>query len=316
MLVAIGWLVVGTACNPLRAEGDGGGTTTASSASTTITSSTSGAAGSGESVDVGVPVVDVGPSRPLQPPFELPPGCGDGVVVPGKYDCFVPVMIHWPGLYEGPVGEGHDVDGDGREEMVYSPTPARLLSYDPDEGFALGPGQPAPLYSHENFSWRWDWDGDGKKELTHFPTGADGRVVVNATIGKDDPGAWVEVHRWDEPLAVYGKAVPIDVDGDGQLEIVAARALMPRWEHSPVEITLRRRVGDQWVFSGPTFPFGGCGDLAFHAFGDVDGDGDEDLVIADNTFVCDPYPPHYDPSWHVVGVFLVDAAVGELQLAG
>jgi hypothetical protein len=35
------------------------------------------------------------PSRPVPPPFELPEGCGDGVVVPGQYDCFIPTDLEY-----------------------------------------------------------------------------------------------------------------------------------------------------------------------------------------------------------------------------
>jgi len=62
----------------------------------------------------------IDPSRPPLPPFELPAGCGDGVITPGQYDCFFPVPIDWVTDAIGGVIQLHplDLEGDGRDEMV------------------------------------------------------------------------------------------------------------------------------------------------------------------------------------------------------
>jgi len=256
------------------------------------------------------------PSRPVPPAFELPDGCGDGVVVAGQYDCFVPTRLQGPDFSGYPQGDGHDVDGDGREEVVHVASTMRLLGFEDDDGFVLGP-EAAPTGVPSDLEWRWDWDGDGENELTVLDVGPTATIKTATPIGAAQLGPWTLVHDLAEPRgANEGKAVPIDVDGDGQLEVVVSRRLEPEWNTSPHEITVRRRAGDAWEFSGPGFPFGGCGWLYRHAYGDVDGDGDEDLVIEDAGTGCDPHPSDYDPAWDRVGVFLVDHAVGELTLAG
>src|SRR5262249_21857795 len=59
-------------------------------------------------------------SRPPPPPFELPEGCGDGVIVPGQYDCFFPVPLDWVEEDIGGYLALHplDLEGDGRDEMI------------------------------------------------------------------------------------------------------------------------------------------------------------------------------------------------------
>jgi hypothetical protein len=137
------------------------------------------------------------PSRPVPPPFELPEGCGDGVVVPGQYDCFVPIDLEYlndPTADHGgdPLSPGIDLDGDGREVVLWGQGAAgRLLWYDAENGFALGgPAPRADLYYASVYQWRSDWDGDGRPDLAAFPTMTHGVIEFSVSLDERSLGAW------------------------------------------------------------------------------------------------------------------------------
>lgn len=298
-------------------------------ATDTAVATTSSTTGSGTEL---ASTSDTGDDPPVlpPPPFELPEGCGDGVIVPGQYNCFVPISLDWvPEAVGGSVEyHGFDLDGDGRTEIVVDggvPKSVRLLRW---EDGALQLSDPVETIGGTgSFDWvygRWDWTGDGVPDFARLMTstgdaGGSPILVHPNEAGSLGPHFWA--HTWAEydkygPVA-DGFAVPIDEDGDGELEVLVSRKFAHIGQSNPPnELVVRKRVNGEWQTVHEPFPFGACGLLWTFAYGDFNEDGHEDVAIFDSATGCDPYPPTYDPSWYVVGVFLADPVGGQVQLAG
>ena len=194
-----------------------------------------------------------------------------------------------------------DLDGDGVFEILQASASGAVHALD-GAGVPL-PGWPAFTETHphvpDSATWRavpplregllatpavGDLDGDGRPEVVVaglagriYAWHADGRLVDGfprdlSTRQRPLPPA----HAWDP--AILGSPALVDVDGDGDLEIVQG-------------------TGEQqlWVLDGDGTPLSGspldlcdpdtCGEtgariLAPPAVGDVDGDGDPDAIIA------------------------------------
>jgi hypothetical protein len=297
------------------------------------TSSSSGAGADPSTDGAPTPSSDGGTSAPTReplPPFELPEGCGDGVVVPGQFDCFHPVPIDWIAEELAKRGMGSptyqalDLELDGRDELVAARRwDVSVIRWEDGELHLGTPVNRAMGIS--GVQTRWDWTGDGLPDLTLLTSNGiagSGRVSLHPNVGSGELGTEVVAHEQLVSVAegaygVTGMAAPIDVDGDGFPEVLVAQIVDGIEYSNPLEeLTLYRRVGDQWQQVGESFPFYPCGWLSAFAYGDFDGDGDEDIAVLDPGTACDPFPPEYDPEWYRVWVLLSDAEAGVLTLGG
>lgn len=270
------------------------------------------------------------PDRVPPEPFVLPAGCGDGVIVPGQYDCFVPYPLDevedelaeldgWFTLH--PL----DLEDDGRDEIVaVLPGEAvALLRWD-GEGIQIEP----PINGGDRFRFgqvqtRWDWNGDGMRDLTVAVEDFRGTVIAHPNLGEVGLGALVVEHQLpfkDWKNGIYGNtgfAVPVDVDGDALPEVLASMKVDGLETGNPAEdLMLFRRQRSSWEPVGEAIRWGPCGYINAIAYGDFDEDGDEDVALLDSGQACPPYPPTYDPEWYLVWVLLSNSETGTLELGG
>ncbi|MCX4244537.1 FG-GAP repeat domain-containing protein [Paraliomyxa miuraensis] len=252
---------------------------------------------------------DDGPTQPLPP--QIPPlgeGCGDGIPTTGEF-CYVRVEIgELPGLTFGRLSFAIDLGGDGLGSFGIGTSPEEgfgdfitLAHLEHDGSFRLDPALP---------TWEWfghftdrDFDGDGRNDVIGIGAspGWYSLFMVHRNLG-ETVGELVSEEVLEDGAS--GHAFPIDVDGDGVLEVVAGVEFEG--------IHLRRRVGGQWTQIGSTLPLPACNWLSGNAHADFNEDGFEDFVTTGGTQACDPFPQTYDPSWYRVAVFFSDPVAGQI----
>jgi Ca2+-binding RTX toxin-like protein len=186
-----------------------------------------------------------------------------------------------------------DLDGDGDLDLAVGSSDG-TLSYFENTGTTQAPayvaqtgaanplgGVDVGLLSAPSFA---DLDGDGDLDLV--VGAADGTLSYYENIGSDAAPAYLERIGVANPLDgvnVGAQSAPsfTDVDGDGDLDLVvgAADGTLRYYENTGTGATpvyVER--------SGAANPFAGvdAGVLSKPAFADLDGDGDEELVVAES----------------------------------
>ena len=168
-----------------------------------------------------------------------------------------------------------DFDGDGDLDMV-------MAAGEPVNGVAVfenETGTPSPLVSHklgrEEYSETAvfaDFDGDGDLDIiAAYREGAivvfrnsDGEFDGGTTIFQDAASPWTQRLYWR------------DLDSDGRPELFCAKGPWGNRLGRSVRLAVRDEGTAEVLWSGPA-------ETAFHGFefGDVDHDGDLDMIAAD-----------------------------------
>jgi len=204
-----------------------------------------------------------------------------------------------------------DVDHDGRPEIV-------VLTAQGREGIFLYQNQGAgnfierpliqqpPVWGYVYFEFA-DFNGDGFPDI----------LTANGDLGDFvcppkkyhgiriylNDGKWNFKESWFYPLNGAFKAVAADFDGDGDLDI-AAISFFPDYDKSPEEsFVYLENVGgtNELNFKAHTFPDSARGRWLTMDVGDLDGDGDLDIVLGGAYKVPFRAPAQLRDRWHDQG---------------
>ncbi len=194
-----------------------------------------------------------------------------------------------------------DYDRDGDLDMV-------MAVGEPVYGVALfenGTGMPSPLVTRKLGRDEYsetaifaDYDRDGDLDIISAYRGGDIAVFLNADGQFEDSTTVFEDRRNPWTQRLYWR----DLDGDGREEIFCAKG---PWG-GQVGTSLRLAVGEG--SAGAEVLWASPEDTAFHGFefGDVDGDGDLDMVAADyadggalHLYLADRGTIPAEPAWSV-----------------
>jgi hypothetical protein len=178
-----------------------------------------------------------------------------------------------------------DIDGDGRMDLLLLRGQARegvFALYNRGDHFEERPViEYPPSYGTAGW-WVGDFDKDGKTDLLiacgdvgdyTAPVRAYNGVRLYLGLGK---GAFREA--WSYPMSGAFQVEAADFDGDGDLDIMAS-SYFPDFVKYPTESILFFRNDGNFQFAAQTFEFGNDGRWIVMDAGDVDGDGDVDVVL-------------------------------------
>ncbi len=181
-----------------------------------------------------------------------------------------------------------DVDGDGDLDALLGSLPMYGGGFPPivvpgvtslhrnDGAGVFGPGEDVPAGLVEGSSCLALADVDGDGDLDAFTGGGLDRLHLN-----DGAGAFALIECVLPPDSLEPVALG-DVDADGHLDLLAYTLIPTYVPYHPYEAEHRLFLGDDAGYFAEAF--GKLPDLEFPfadaALGDVDGDGDEDLLLA------------------------------------
>ncbi|MCX4242522.1 FG-GAP repeat domain-containing protein [Paraliomyxa miuraensis] len=252
----------------------------------------------------------------------LPEGCGDGIVDPEQL-CYAKQRVVWADLDIGVLSASDivitDLDQDDRDELLMLAKPiddpfADMMSIAYEDGKFVKRWQTEPGVGDLGLaSAARDLDADGDPDL--LIQGGPGFVAFHENLGGTLAPIVYLGDTWygDDYWLASGFPVPIDGDGDGELEKLVATMWMPGEVRGG---WIFEREGDGWQGVEGPIELSGCQSFGESLFGDFDGDGVDDFVVREFGDVCDPYSADYDPQWWRFYVFLTRPSLRTVEYVG
>jgi len=186
-----------------------------------------------------------------------------------------------------------DLDGDGDLDLVLANAgaPNRIYINDGKHAFKDESSQRLPTEGPDATQrvLPVDVDGDGDLDLVLANFMTQNRLYLNNGKGVFQDVTTTALPKYIDPTT---EVVAGDVDGDGDLDLVFGQAIYGNLQVPATKLYLNNGKGQFTDVTAARLPVSG-GDAWSLAFGDVDGDGDLDLVLANSavrpTTPSDPF---------------------------
>jgi hypothetical protein len=206
----------------------------------------------------------------------------------------------------------HDLNRDGKKDII-------ALMAQADEGFFLFENQGGgkfterrimqfpPTYGSTYFELV-DFNADGHQDIL-FTNGDNGDYKLSPKpyhgirlLANDGHGGFQEAFFY--PLHGAYKASAVDFDKDGDLDI-AAISFFPDYKNAPEESFVYLQNNGKKGFTASTFPDPARGRWMVMDTGDLDSDGDTDIVLGACVFETNEDGKKYESRWRDQGVALL-----------
>lgn len=199
-----------------------------------------------------------------------------------------------------------DMNGDGKEDIValISQGDESIMIFYQEEGLRFRGEKVvrfSPVYGSSWFELV-DYDGDGDKDIvTVNGDNADKSVVLKPYHGMRiyiNGGNNDYTEKYFYPLNGATQVVAKDFDEDGDIDFGLIAAFPDYFEHPEFSfVYLENKNSENFYFEPNTFSEAQNGRWLLMDANDVDGDGDQDIVLSSFSYVFSPVPRALQELW-------------------